>query len=549
VQKTKAVLLKVITVLALLLLLTATWAVRVYHIGVFPTPILTAEELNATDADHARWISKSTWMDKSKIGINQLVLIGSDYERGWVAGHFTKDLLERQETELVTQLKTFFPHPVLIQALDVLLISWFWGIENYFAPFEVREMYGVSKFASPKFDYLADGFTRQIAYHGIHEVGQMMVDQGSEDMGCTVIAIKNPDSTWMVGRNFDFEGGRVFDSEKIMKWVFPNEGHAFVSVIWAGMVGAVTAVNDQGLYISLNAAGSTDLARYGTPSTLILLDAIQHSDTVEQALKTIETSPMFITDIFFVTDAKSNTSYRVEKSPKHTVIIPLTQSAVVTNHLIAPAWKNDRINEFRKNELTSLARSERGEQLIADFEKTKKPATAEDVLKILRDKGVDAKGQPLQLGNRRGIDALIATHSVIYDGKRGVLYVSQGPGVSGAFSSFDLKRSFQQKTPVATGMLGDDPLVPEHTFLDFRSSAKTIAQISRDIRKGKCEHLADLESMPTVARNNYEYHDALGDLFYCRGTQDLAKVEWQKALDLTPAYPRQVRKIQEKLSR
>ncbi len=75
-------------------------------------------------------------------------------------------------------------------------------------------MYGISRSAPRKYDYLADPYTRQVAYHGLHEVGQMMVDQGFEEgMACTVIAVKRG-RQWILGRNFDFEGGRIFDKEK-----------------------------------------------------------------------------------------------------------------------------------------------------------------------------------------------------------------------------------------------------------------------------------------------------------------------------------------------
>jgi len=90
----------------------------------------------------------------------------------------------------------------------------------------LEEMYGVSKSTSTDFDFLLDRFTRQIAYHGLHEVGQLAVDQGSDSMGCTVVALPHK-RNWIIGRNFDFEGGRIFDSEKIMKWVFPERGYSF----------------------------------------------------------------------------------------------------------------------------------------------------------------------------------------------------------------------------------------------------------------------------------------------------------------------------------
>ena len=58
---------------------------------------------------------------------------------------------------------------------------------------------------------------------------------------------------------------------------------------------------------------------------------------------------------------------------------------------------------------------------------------------MLRDrKGVG--GSPLPLGNRRAIDALIATHGVVMDATARVLWVSEGPHLVGRFVRFDLAR-------------------------------------------------------------------------------------------------------------
>lgn len=526
---------KALVGLALLAQLGLTWAVAVYHLGVFPVPPLGEPRP-----------APAQWIPKSELGMHQLILSGDPHSRGLAAGKYVRELLYMQERDLITQLDRVFPYPVARRVLEVLAIRWFWGIDRFFEPWSTAEMYGVSKSAPREFDYLGDPFTRQIAYHGLHEVGQMMVDQGSEAMGCTVVAVPHRGS-WVLGRNFDFEGGRVFDSEKIMKWVFPDEGYAFLSVTWAGMVGAVTGVNEHGLYLSLNAAGSRDFRRHGTPSTLVLLKALQFSRTAEEALKILREEIMFITDIFVLLDSRSGKLFRVEKSPDHTEVIELESPSIVTNHLISPRWKDDPVNLFRRNELTSLARSERGEALLASLDKKalEDPRQAEaSVLRILRDKG-EANGRPLHLGNRRAIDALIATHVVLLNGPEQILYVSRGPGVSGPLVGFDLRASFKARRPVVKGGLPRDPIVSDPLFTDVRAAI-------RNASRAGAANCADanrlLEAASIAYRENHVYYDALGDhLQRCERDPEGARRAWKHALELSPAYPAQLERIQAKL--
>ena len=281
----------------LALLLIWTWALDVYHLGVFIPPPHAAISKPA---------HQQTWIPKEKYGIQQMILTGSPFERGLASGRFTGKLLYQEEKSLVDRLRLFLPNDFIFRSLDVLMIRWFWGADQYFEPWMREEMDGVSRSAPHEFDDLGNGYVRQLYYHGVHEVGQMMVDQTGDSMGCTVVALPvkgaGGRAGWVLGRNFDFEGGKVFDDEKIMKWVFPDEGHAYVSVIWAGMVGAVTGVNDHGVYLSLNAAGARDFRRYGTPTTLVLLKALQYANTADEAVDMIRNAETFITDIFMVSD-------------------------------------------------------------------------------------------------------------------------------------------------------------------------------------------------------------------------------------------------------
>jgi hypothetical protein len=378
----------------------------------------------------------------------------------------------------------------------------------------------------------------------------MLVDQGGEDMGCTVVATPWQDH-WVLGRNFDFEGGRIFDTEKIVKWVFPDQGHAFVSVIWAGMVGAVTGVNDQGLYISINAAGSKDHRRIGMPSTLVLLKVLQNASNAEEAIKILKEEQMFITDIFVLLDSKSNKLYRIEKSPRQTAVIPLEGPSVVTNHLVDERWKNDATNTYRRENLTTLYRENRGKLLLANLQ-TQKIQNSQDmekaILQIIRDKGTDdgsLAGKPLHLGNRRAIDALIAAHSVIYNSKDNVLFVSQGPAVSGPFVGFDLQKSFTQKYPVIARKLDRDPLVSDQMFSNVRTSNQYLSQAQFFLRRHNCDEAMDwVAKAGALFKEQSFYYEVLGDVYKCRDQKDMARTAWKKSLALSPAYKKTIDKLE-----
>jgi len=521
---------------ALFAVLVLTWGIRMFHVGTFLPPAVPMTMIGANaDEPTGRWVDRETY------GINQLVLQGSPYIRGLEAGHLTAHLLLEQETELTHILFRFIPKWLFI-VLEPLGIEYFRGIERYFEPWTTEEMYGVSKSAPAEFDFLASGYTRQITYHGIHEIGQMMVDQKGDRMGCTVAAVPTAKS-WIVGRNFDFEGGRIFDREKIMKWVFPDDGNAYVSVIWAGMVGAVTGVNDHGLYVSMNAAGTKDYRRIGTPSTLVLLKILQYAKTGEEALAILRNETMFITDIFVLLDSHAGKLYRVEKSPRAIEIIPLSGPSIVTNHLIAPRFANDPTNLFRRNELTSEARQIRGETLLkAAFPAGRRATKSSErvILGILRDKG-EIDGHALNLGNRNAIDPLIATHSVVFNGADQTLYVGTGPGVSGKFLGFDLPASFRARAPIRRGEMPADPRVTPETFSNVRSIEEKVIVAGRLFARQRCDEgcaLLDEASALTrrVGGESYEYVGALGDREACRGNAAAARPYWERALALKPAY-------------
>lgn len=436
---------KHILIVILLFQLVVTWVINVYHIGVFTKPDISKDDIS----------KKGIWYPKGKYRINQLLLFGSAYNRGKEHGRLTSNLIFKQEEELNKMFKIFFPSKIAQQAFVIALSRWFWGIDKYFDDWMTKEMLGVSEYSSKQFNDLADPFTRQVAYHGLHEVGQVFADAENVDFGCTVFGFNNKNN-WIIGRNFDFEAGRIFDEEKIMKWVFPDIGYSYLSVVWSGMVGVVTGVNENGIYVSINAAGSSDFVRYGTPTTLVLAKVLQFSKDYSQALEIIKSSQTFITDIFTLVDSKNQKAFKIEKSPKYIEIKELKENFAITNHLTSPRWANDKINILRIKKFTTANRLKRAEYLLDSIKNInyRSDLEAENaVLKMLRDK---------KYGNRNDIDALIATHSVVYNSAKNIIYVSTGPSLVSNFIGFDLTESFRQKEPIMKGLLPKDPYITEY---------------------------------------------------------------------------------------
>ncbi len=406
------------------------------------------------------------------------------------------------------------------------------------------QMYGISKSASKKYDRLIDGYSRQLAYHGLHEVGQMMVDQTGDDVGCTVVAAP-AGRHWVLGRNFDFEGGRSLDTEKIMKWVFPDHGAAYVSVNWAGMVGTVTGVNEHGIYLSLNAAGSSDHRRYGLPTTLLLTKALMFSRDAEDALEIFKSEPVIITDIFVLLDSRTGRLYRIEKSPLKTEVIELEGPSAITNHLVSEAFATDPINVFRRDELTSGARMERARELLKAPEIANAKSTGAlelPILKIIRDKG------GYYPGHRRAIDSLIAVHSVLYNSESQTLYVSRGPALAGPFAGFDLPASFAAHQPIVTKTLPRDE-ISDDLFWSVHNSSKSLRTARKLIQKKRCSQ-AKSRLDGVSFRESAEYFEALGDFkAECESLGQEAVQNWRRALALRPAYSREQTAIQNRLEK
>lgn len=512
------------------------YIIKVYHIGQYPSPVLLPA---LTGVPSAKFYAQKDY------GIHHVFLFGRPYQRGKDFGRLTASLLQKQESELHEQLKSILPYKLVRKVFFLALMRWYHGLEDYIDNYMVAEMKGVSEATSDKFDFLADKLTRQVAYHGLHEVGQLMVDS-EFNFGCTVFSIPFRNS-YVIGRNFDFEAGRIFDEQKILKWTFPEKGLAYASLTWAGMVGVVSGVNKKGVYISLNASGTNDIARLGTPTTLIAQKVLQFAQNAKEALEIIRESRQIISEIYVVASPDSPVVYRIEKSAHHTKVIPLSDFEVVTNHMHDPSWKRDSVNSWRMKNLTTVPREKRGLELLRVLKTRPIQSSGElnkIVLQLLRDKkGVG--NQSLALGNRLSIDPLIATHSLIYNMKDQTLFVSTGPATVGHYEGIDLTASFKEQRPIRIEKLLQDSDVSKSDFNNLKESLESFNfWISQT-------EIADCSNPPMAWNPNephYKYFMARAEWGKkCKRDNKFVRQMYQKALGASPSYLRTKSEIEKGL--
>jgi hypothetical protein len=148
-----------------------------------------------------------------------------------------------------------------------------------------------------------------------------------------------------------------------------------------------------------------------------------------------------VSHIVALADAKGNFAV-VERAPGVDTFVRRRFSdpsrVAVTNHFEGPLG-DDPKNAAVRAHTTTLARRARLDELLRSVGAHE--ADASRAVAMLRDHRC-AGGVACPLGDRRSIDAFIATHGIVADTTARTLWVSAGPELSGAFVAFDLTRDF-----------------------------------------------------------------------------------------------------------
>jgi hypothetical protein len=483
-------------------------------------------------------------------GINELALSGSCWERGYANAKLTQELLHAQEKHLLDSAREFLP-----TAASFWLVSQLVAVNNRDLPQHVTrdEQIEVLGLVEGSVDQYPDSgvplYHRVLNYHAAHDISHVLIDNplvAREDLvGCSAFAAWGPASEngdlW-VARNFDWEAGEIFDKEKCVLYVWPDDGIAYVHVAWAGMAGAVTGMNAAGISIHVNAA-RTDETRFGnigTPVSMLVKRVLEQAHTVDEALRIIRDTPVFVSDSYLVASRDEKRAVIIEKSPLHCVMRESAKPGLIlqTNHFLGEEWRDDPVHREQRERATTLCRWQRLEELA---DKVYGKINARTCLSILRDRK-GRGGKEIGLGNRNAIDACICAHSVIMNVSSGEMWVSAGPHTYGEYMYVPVAQMLQAKPAGAMRMSldGSRNLAGEENW----SEADDLKEFRKRLKQARVaaddENTEDLEPhVRTLSNLNPKSFEAAyyqGRLAYLKRKYAEAATHFETALEREPHY-------------
>ncbi len=415
----------------------------------------------------------------SREGIWTQYTRGSAHERGYASALMSPDLRKRLEDQTLEAFHKSVPSPIGRYVLLRGTGLWAPRLDRFLLPHHLEEIAGGVDVGDDLFALLGPAYTRKVYYHALHDFGQAYLDTPFV-VGCTGFVAGSEataEGHWIVGRNFDFDGGTVFDRDKVVSFVVPETGYAFASVTFIGFVGVVTGMNSERIAVAINASGSDDPPVASTPMTMVMREVLESASSLDEVEAILAARRGFVSENVMVIDGKVGEAALFEVSSSRLERVPITTDLSVANHFRSESFAGDEQTRWRLEESTTAHRQARMDELLDEHRGS---IDMEVAVAILRDRE-GAGGRQLPAGHRWALNADIATHSVVMDATSGTIWVSRYPNTAGGYVAYDLD----------AGLSGDIEPVEVVEALDVR---RTI-----DIHRGR-RILAEEEGVEAARR-------------------------------------------------
>ena len=511
----------------LLLLIGAIYLVQVSKVDPPKPKDISSLQLKRTDHGDGFYTLKNNWFRHSKSGLYELYVEGDAFERGVINGKLTQELVVRQEDHFSEQINKMVPSKFKRGFLKYL-IGWFnRNLDKNVTEEYKEEIYGVSESASSTYQYLGTNYQRILNYHAAHDIGHAV--QNLALVGCTSFGTwgaMSVDSTMIIGRNFDFYVGDKFAEDKIVAFFNPKQGHKFMTVTWGGFVGAVSGMNDKGVSVTINAAKTSLPTGSATPVSLVTREILQYAKNIKEAIAIARSRKMFVSESFLVASAEDGKAVIIEKTPDSLdVYDPQKDFIVCTNHFQSSGLGKTKMNIEQENESASSYRYKRMMELLNVNGKN----TVQKTINILRDqKGLNNTN--IGMGNEKAINQLIAHHSIVFEPKKLLVWISTAPWQLGEYVAYDLNKIFALQGMKENREIADSGLsIAADSFL--LTTAYKNFQVFRTLK----QHIMDGGEInpDSLIASNPEFYNAYvlaGDYLYKKKQYATALKNYQLAL-------------------
>jgi isopenicillin-N N-acyltransferase like protein len=557
-NKILKVLLKTIIVL---LILFIGLGIYFYFAIQIDTPSISGKEVThytKKQISSKHFQVEKNWLKQNQFGLWELYIEGNAYERGYANGMLTKELHDFQEEVFIKQIQKIIPDLSYLNFLKYFVAYFNRHLPEHITKEYQEEIFGISQFASDKYDFIAPKYHRILNYHGAHDIGHALQDKNMT-VGCTSFAVwnqKSEEGELLIGRNFDFYSGDDFAKNKIVQFTNPTTGYKFATVTWAGFIGACSGMNEKGLTVTINASKSSIPTKVATPIALLAREILQYAKNIEEAVTIAEKRDVFVSESILIGSATDGIAISIEKSPENMGIYESLSSnqIICPNHYQGASYQNDLINLNNQIESSSLYRNFRLKQLLKNEPKVNYKTAAS----ILRNqKGINDKN--IGLTNEKSLNQLLAHHGVIFKPKQKLMWVSANPFQCGEFVCYNLDSVFQNAENELIPSRIDEPqlliekdsflLTQEYrNFLMFKKMKESIQYVTKNnipLQLSNKIEEAFIQSNP----ESYYTYQILGDYYFNQVELSKAKMLYEKALTKVVATLKEEKTIREQIEK
>lgn len=510
-------------------ILFVAFGIYVYSVRDIEPPKVvnkTAESWKRTQSDSNVFRLNQSWLQCNDHGLYEMYLEGKPYEMGLTYGKLASELLYAQEKAFTNEIKRMIPSASYLKFLRYIVGFMNRNLSDYIIEEYKEEIYGISQSASPEFDWIGTHYSRQLNYHAAHDIGHALANMML--VGCTSFATWNhmsADSQLIIGRNFDFYVGDEFAKKKIIAFYKPEKGIPFMSIIWGGFTGVVSGMNREGLTVTINANKSSIPFGAATPVSLVAREILQYASTIEEAVAIARKRKMFVSESFLVGSAKDNKAVIIEKTPTQLDVYDTENSRILcTNHYQSQQLSLQKLNQEQMDKSASVYRYER----LVELMNAQPKMTPQHAATILRDYKGKANAD-IGLTNEKAMNQFIAHHSIIFEPKKQLVWISTSPWQMGAYLCYDLNKVFANPQPLPILYTREFNIAAD-TFLHTAFYPKLTRYLELEQL-----HLRHQNVNPTeVVGVNPNYYDAYriaGDIYTERNQKDSAALMYTKALE------------------
>ncbi|MFI5119936.1 MAG: C45 family autoproteolytic acyltransferase/hydrolase [Thermoanaerobaculia bacterium] len=504
-------------------------------------PTATAADVTPNVVGGVRRLG-SSWVGENRAdggagGILVGRFIGTPYDLGFAFGRLTRPGIRSQEKHLEQLFTVLVPGGFkrsLIRQLSAIRLR---GLPDEIPDDLLLSISGLAdgyEKAPPASGWNA--YRRMLGLHALHDVSQRFVDAPALAAACTGFLAKGAGGSLLLARDFDFEGGEIFDRQKLVSVVAPEGKIPYLSVGFSGMLGVASGFNREGLGVAIQAISGGETATSGTPMTLLLADVLRNESTFDGAVARLRAAKVFVSDLILLGDARAGRFAVVEKSPSAFAVRETSGLSLgATNEAEDPAVR--RRGRALPPGSTSRKRRARLDVLLRGAGGFLDVPSA---VAILRDRR-GADGSDLGPGNRNAIDASIASHSIVLDLTRRRAWVAAAPNTLGPYLPVDLEAVLA--SAAGPPPWPAEPIPADAWFTDggygryvrAREALASTRRVERARKNGWLEAAAhDAERAHELAPEFAEATAKLGELEARRGNRARARQLLDEALAHDP---------------